>query len=161
MSRISSYIINTAIRLFNKWCMTLTNVTNLSILAAHIIEYFLFLRDQSLHTICNQGWDIARSVGWLLTTGFRNSAVSSHCCWQEISARHWCAEQELIWSGLLQLKGTGPEAMHYVKRGDNYSHSFPQFLCRRYRTFLMSLRSRKEPCFSLFNTTLQILFSLP
>lgn len=72
-----------------------------------------FLGSQPLwHTNYNQGQRSTRRAGWLLTTGFRNSAVPSHCCWQEISARHWCAEQELIWSGLLQLKGTGPEVVH-------------------------------------------------
>lgn len=70
----------------------------------------------------------AQRAGWLLTAGFRNSAVPSHCCWQEVFARRWCAEQELIWSGLLQLKGIGPEVMHDGKCGDDFSHSFLQFM---------------------------------
>ncbi len=78
------------------------------------------------HTNRNHGQSSAQRVGWLLTAGFRNSAVPSHCCWQEISARHWCAEQELIWNGLLQLKGTGPKLMHGESR-DNFSHWFLQF----------------------------------
>lgn len=61
----------------------------------------------------------ADGAGWLLTAGFRNSAVPSRCCWQEISARLWCAEQELIWSGLSPLKETSPEVMHHGRRGDN------------------------------------------
>lgn len=69
----------------------------------------------------------ARGDGWLLTAGFRNSAEPSHCCWQEISARRSCAEQELIWSGLLQLKGTGPGVTLYGESGDNSPHSFLQF----------------------------------
>lgn len=64
--------------------------------------------------------------GWLLTAGFRNSSEPSHCCWQEISSWRWCAEQGLICSGLLQLKGTGPEVMYYGKSGDHFSHSFLQ-----------------------------------
>lgn len=66
-------------------------------------------------TNCNQGRCSARSVGGMLTAGFRNVAVPSHCCWQEISARHWCAAQELIWSSLLQQKGTCSEP-HYGEK---------------------------------------------
>lgn len=67
----------------------------------------------------------AQRAGWLLTAGFRAPAVPSHCCWQEIYARRWCVELELIWSGLLLLKGTGPKVMHYGKSGDNFHfHDF-------------------------------------
>lgn len=42
-------------------------------------------------------------------------AEVSHCCCQKIYARHWCEEQELIWSGLLWLKEA---CWHPWYRGD-------------------------------------------
>ncbi|TNN73477.1 hypothetical protein EYF80_016267 [Liparis tanakae] len=41
---------------------------------------------------------------------------------REKSARRWCAEQELVWSGLVQLKGTacivekGPQWRRYTSQ---------------------------------------------
>lgn len=87
--------------------------------------------------------------------------MPSHCRWQEISARRWCAEQELIWSGLLQLKGTGPEVMHYGKSGDNFSHSFLQFSAvGLYRKIILNIGSYQEYCFSLPTAAQWIPFNL-
>lgn len=130
---------------------------------AHIIEYFhvtlFFWSQPAWHTNCNQGQSGAQRAGCLLTTGFKNSAMPSHCCWQEISARHWCAEQELIWSGLLQLNGTGPEVMHYGKRGDNFSHSFLQFSAVDLE-HLCWIPNHIKLCFSMHNITQWILCNL-
>lgn len=81
----------------------------------------------------------------MLTAGFRNMAVPSHCCWQEISARHWCAAQELIWSSLLQLKGTCSEPHYEEKTESFFFYHFWQFYCSWCGTLIGSCNFLSHP----------------